>query len=504
MRRRRFLGLTTSAAILSSCDTTARPVFRPAQLGGGVFLHGVASGDPLADRVVLWTRVTVARARPTVRWVVADDPDLSEIVAEGDVETSAERDYTVKVDVDGLEAGRTYFYAFELDEARSAVGRTRTLPDAPVDRVRLGVASCSNYANGFFTAYAVLARTEDLDAVLHLGDYIYEYAHGVYADGTALGRIPEPRHECTSLADYRARHATHKADPDLQEVHRRHPFITIWDDHEIADNTWRDGAKNHQEDEGMWDERKAAAVQAYREWMPIRDPAPGGDPLVIYRHFRFGDLLDLVMLDTRLVGRDRQVRSDDVEGFADPRRSLLGPAQERWLADQLRASVRDGIHWRALGQQVRMGQRLVDGRPSNTDSWDGYPAARDRFFDVVEGNRIADVVVLTGDMHNSWAMELRRDPFARPPTPAIAVELVCPAISSPLSKHAPDLDETRATHPHVRWAEFAHHGFLVVEWTARQARASWHFVEGIDRPDHAEAARKTFTVPRGSARVTET
>ena len=270
----------------------------------------------------------------------------------GELQTGAARDFTVKVDAVGLEPGTTYYYRFQANKAsgRRLAARER-FPPNDVSRVRLGVVSCSNLPQGYFNAYACLAN-RDVDAVLHLGDYFYEYANKQYGDGTALGRIPAPDKEIVSLQDYRERHAQYKADPDSQEVHRQHPFIVTWDDHEFANNTWWGGAENHTPaTEGDWVIRRAAAVQSYYEWMPIREDLQTLTPR-IYRTFRFGDLATLFMLDTRLVGRDQEVDREDLAALASPSRSLLGAAQEDWLARELAESVRNNTRWNVLGQQV--------------------------------------------------------------------------------------------------------------------------------------------------------
>ena len=260
--RRDFLS-TTAAALSAVRVTQLRS--HGQTTGATAFQHGVASGDPLADRVILWTRVTSTRAVPTVRWRVATDPAMSRVVAQGEGPTAAARDFTVKVDVTGLAEATTYYYRFETEGTRSPVGRTRTLPRGEAERLRLGVVSCSNYPYGYFNAYAALARRPDLDAVVHLGDYIYEYANGTYGDGTRYGRVPTPDKELIALSEYRRRHAQYKGDPDLQEVHRQHAFIVIWDDHEVANNTWHGGAANHNPNagEGDWLARRQAAVRAF-------------------------------------------------------------------------------------------------------------------------------------------------------------------------------------------------------------------------------------------------
>lgn len=493
MHRRRFL-LASSAALAAGAESSSVSARTTSP-----FLHGVASGDPLADRVVLWTRVSVERnARPQVRWVIAEDEKLARVVAHGVVATSASRDHTVKVDAIGLHPGTRYWYAFELDGHRSPIGRTRTLPVGKVERARFAVVSCANFPTGFYVVYAAIAQRDDIDAVIHLGDYIYEYADGSYGNHRTLGRMCDPPHECVTLSDYRRRHASYKLDPDLQDVHARHPFVVVWDDHESANNAWHGGAGNHQPREGEWSSRRTAAVRAYREWMPIRDT--DRDALAIHRSLRWGNLVDLVMLDTRLTGREKQPRS-----ARDGDRSLLGAAQEAWLDDTLARSQQDGIAWRVLGQQVRMGQlRAKNGTSPRLDVWDGYPQARDRFLSGLARGGIRDVVVLTGDTHSSWAVELHRDPFASPPTPALAVELIAPAVSSPVLAAAPSPDRLLASHPHLRWVDFRHRGYIALDVTATRMLATWHLARDVSTPHANVPAARTFEVRRGEARLRAT
>ena len=480
----------------------------------GPFRHGVASGDPLADRVVLWTRVSVATPDPVaVQWRLARDPGLRDEVARGRVTADPSRDHTVKVDPTGLEPATSYYYRFEAAGHASPIGRTRTLPVGEVERLRFAFASCANIAFGYFNVYALIARRPDLDAVLHLGDYLYEYANATYGDGSALGRAPRPDRELLTLADYRTRHAQYKGDPDLQEAHRQHPFIAVWDDHESANNAWKDGAQNHDPaSEGDWAARKASAMRAWREWMPIREGAADGDGR-IYRRFRCGDLADLLMLDTRLVGRDRQARSGhDVETLRDPGRSLLGPAQEAWLLDALSDSQASGVGWRVLGQQVMFAQLVhKDGTIRNPDQWDGYPASRARLLDQLERGGIDDMVVLTGDLHSSWALEISRDPFAAevydPATGrgSLAVEFVVPAVSSPGERDperaARRAAETLARHPHLRWLDLYHRGYGLLDLDRERAQAEWWHVDTVSERRRAERFAKGFRTRRGRSHL---
>ncbi|MGH3325842.1 MAG: alkaline phosphatase D family protein, partial [Streptomyces sp.] len=304
---------------------------------GPAFLHGVASGDPLPDGVLLWTRVTPSpdavpgsgKGRPvTVTWEVAEDKDFAEVVAHGTAEAGAAADHTVKADVRGLRPATTYWFRFGAGEARSPAGRTRTAPaeDATADSIRLGVVSCSHYEGGYFASYRHLAARTDLHAVLHLGDYIYEYGSGEYPLDGNIVRAVQPAHEIRTLADYRLRHAHHKMDPDLQAMHGAHPVVAMWDDHEFANDTWSGGAGNHTPDEGDWAERVRVAKQAYFEWMPVRPSTEG----TTYRRIRFGKLADLHLLDLRSF-RDKQATIGDGDVIDDPDRTLTGRKQLDWL-----------------------------------------------------------------------------------------------------------------------------------------------------------------------------
>jgi len=506
--RRDFLA-TSSAALGTLPLIRATSGF--AQTADAVFRHGVASGDPLSDRVILWTRVTTPSpaGAASAAWEVARDPKFARIVRRGEAQTGAARDFTVKVDVSGLAAGTTYYYRFAALGGRSAIGRTRTLPRESVSRLRMGVVSCSNLPQGYFNAYACLARRADLDVVLHLGDYIYEYANKRYGDGTALGRIPAPDREILALRDYRERHAQYKSDPDSQAVHRQHPFIVTWDDHEFTNNSWSGGAENHDPDqgEGDWRVRRAAAEQAYYEWMPIREDAQTRQSR-IYRAFRFGSLATLIMLDTRIVGRDAQVAREDTATIELAGRQLLGSEQEGWLAEQVVTSVRNRSAWHLLGQQVMFAPQTPAGvRASNPDSWDGYRAARARVFDLIERAKAGNVAVLTGDVHSSWAYDLPRDPFAGydPGTGrgSLGVEFAGTSVSSPSSLGAgPDgekqLAGVRAARPHLHYADGRYRGYFVLDLTRERLQADFHAVATIRDRTTQERFEKGFVTASGA------
>ena len=453
-----------------------------------------------------------------MRWRLSRWPDLQDVVARGKAQAGPEHDFTVKVEVGGLDPATTYYYAFEAAGASSPVGRTRTAPSGPTTALRLGVISCAHWAHGFFNAYRHVAERE-VDLVVHLGDYVYEGDES-WAES---GRVHRPSTRLRTLADYRTRHAQYKTDPDLQRLHQRHPMVAVWDDHEVAGNAWRDGAADHDPDEdGPWPDRRAAAVRAYLEWLPVRSPDPSR-PERIYRTVVLGDLVRLIMLDTRLEGRDRP-EADGERGVLTvdaPDRSLLGPEQRQWLQDELRApSV-----WRMLGNQVMMAplrvldlprplDRLLPGAVAgglgvNAGQWDGYPNERRRLFEFLEREAIADVVVLTGDLHSSWAAELTLDPDER--RPAVGVEFVAPSVTSRsfAEEVAPPVPGSRALlrlliarqNPHLPFFDLERHGYLVVDVDRHRVQAEWWYVDTVTERAAGERLGGRWSVRRGEARL---
>lgn len=530
LNRRRFVtglaatGAGATASLSSLAKSRGKYIPHPQDLlDGPVFRHGVASGDPKARRVILWTRVTPKRFSPSVpvKWRIATDPLMQNPVAESYTVAKPQRDFTVKLDPAGLTPDTTYYYQFYALGESSPIGRTRTLPVGYVEKVRLGVASCSNFSFGFFSAYGHLSQRADLNAVLHLGDYIYEYANGTFGDGEALGRQPFPDKEIVSLSDYRQRHAQYKTDLHLQECHRQHPFICVWDDHETTNNAYKDGAENHQPvEEGNWEFRKAVALEAYFEWMPIRET---GRILKrnanIFRRFKFGDLADLMMLETRLVARSEQLPGiidpfsgqlllDDpatelppiLSGLVDPTRFLLGERQRAWLNRKLENSMERGATWRIIGQQTMMGQLksfvpdlvnpLFDGFvPLNMDQWDGYEAERFQLLDFIEQNSIDNVCVLTGDIHSSWAQDIAKNPFDGSYNPftgegALAVEFITPAITSEgvPEPAASQFEPVLLGAPHLHYLNLSQRGYMVLDITESQTQADWFHIADVADP----------------------
>lgn len=514
--------LISALTALSVAPWFARAADRVATNNDPRFAHGVASGDPLHDRVILWTKVTPVRISDDVSgsWRIARDANMREVVREGTFRTSFDRDFTVKIDADRLEADRTYYYQFETNGARSVIGRTRTLPTQDVKSLRFASVSCSNYPQGYFNAYACIAQRNDLAFVVHLGDYLYEYSLGEYADPAFAGiRDVQPANEIISLLDYRMRHALYKSDPDLQEVHRQHPFICVWDDHEIANDTFRDGAENHNPErhEGPWKSRREHAIRAYNEYMPIRTERRLDDTQ--NRTFRIGALADLIMLDTRLHGRDKQAvmpagRSElsaSDSTITDPKRSLLGRDQEKWLESQLLGSRSRGTQWRLLGQQVMMAQlSLTSGKTIvNPDMWDGYAPARQRLFDLLEQRDVRNNIVLTGDIHSTWCNDLTANPWdgARyDPTSSknvLAVEFACPAVSSPSPIADPSTAVKRAAQyrsaaPHLKYIDMVKRGYVLLDLNAERAQAEIYHTPTVARRSREEQLAAVFVSERGN------
>lgn len=530
MERRTLLKGAVGAAALIGVRDLAHAAPDSSKLP---FVHGVASGDPLSDGVILWTRVTApGTGAVDVRWVVAEDPGLRRVVMSGHTRAVATRDRTVKVDVRGLKPGRTYFYAFTALGRRSMVGRTKTAPAARVDRLRFAVASCAKYDQGFFNAYARIAEA-DVDAVLHLGDYIYEEPNKDDAPG---GRFIDPRTETYTLSEYRRRHAQYRLDPDLQRMHQQHPLIGVWDDHESANNAWIGGANRHDPAvHGSFAVRKAVAQRVYDEWLPVRLPE-AGNPARIHRRLRYGALADLVCIDTRLEGRSEQLpgRYNDGELFsedpraADPARQMYSPKQRAFIESSLASST---ATWKLVLNQVLVSQLKLGNVPDDvsaalaslgqsgvpveganlaTDIWDGYEAERERLLGFLRTKPVRDVLVLTGDIHSSWANELSEDPFDVL-TPPAAVELVCTSVTSsnfdetfgsPPRTTSVVLEEAIKTqNPGTKYVELDSNGWLLLDLTRERAQADYVFVDTVAEPSTAQRVDASWQVARGTPRL---
>lgn len=463
------------------------------------FYHGVASGDPLSNAVVIWTRVTPEDSlqKINVIWEVSEDENFLSIFKTDSLTTSFERDFTVKVDVRGLLPGHYYFYRFKALDRISVVGRTKTTPVEKSDSLTLAIVSCSNWEFGFFNAYDRIADRE-VDAVLHLGDYIYEYGTGIYGD-TTIGRKFLPAHECVSLQDYRIRYSQYHLDQGLQNLGKRHPIITIWDDHEIANNVYTEGAQNHQPEEGDFTQRKAAAKKAYYEWLPIRESEKH------YRSFSFGQLADVIMLDERLEGRTAPVDSVSSPLFNSAERSMLGGDQLRWFENQLKKSK---ATWKIIGNQVIFSDLNISGlyqggMPKNLDAWDGYPAEKESIEKFILQNKVQNIVFVSGDTHASWAIEVPYDKSGKK-NPALAIELGTTSISSGNGDEGNPLDsvlrkEKRLIdmNSHIKFLNNRDHGYLVISVFPEKMKAHWYYVNTLRKIDSEEFEGKKFEFDSG-------
>lgn len=510
------------------------------------FLHGVASGDPQADRLIIWTRITSENTAKTlnVDWQISNTTDFKSILQQGTVSTNVTADFTVKVDVSTLSPATTYYYRFISQGVVSPVGKAKTLATGNINSVKLAVCSCSNYPAGYFNVYAEMAKQKDLDAFLHLGDYIYEYGTGGYADADAakLGRElkPDNNKEIIKLDDYRKRYALYRTDKDLQNLHQQTPMIAVWDDHELSNDTWKNGAENHDDKtEGDFNARKLAALQAYFEWMPIRPANAQQTSLNIYRQFKFGNLVNLMMLDTRIIARDKQLdyasyftangfdAARFTQDISNPARTLMGAEQLGWLQTNLATS---SSTWNVLGQQILMAKMLIPAElltllstrdleksqktitelmqikariaasdpsltaaerarvttvlPYNLDAWDGYAYERE----VVYGSALSlnkKLVVLAGDTHNAWYSQLyNKDQLF------VGVELATSSVSSPGMDEYLNIgsDNAKAIQSEavfttlideLQYANLNQRGYLLVEFTPQHIQADWMYVNTI-------------------------
>ncbi len=531
--RRGLFGLAGATAALAATPGAAHGF-------GSGFTHNVASGEPHANSVLLWTRY-VGDAETRLDWQVSATEDFTRPVSQGSVSASPERDWCAKATAPDLEPDRWYFYRFLApDGTASPTGRTRTLPQGATRAFRMAVFSCANYGFGWFNAYAHAAEVNDCDLAVHLGDYIYEYGGDTYPSPSQKNpdRDLRPTNEILTLADYRLRYATYRADPDLQRIHQVLPMIAVWDDHETANDSWKDGAQNHQsETEGDWQVRKAVAKRVYREWMPVSDET--------YAAYDIGTLATLFRIDTRLEGRDQQFSYESLMAgkdnpqamvaaletfrdgaYADPARQLLGAAQEQWLGKGMAASKARGVSWQVLVQQVLMGkvasppsllEMLGDnvpdfakkrlqaaalasraGLPLNMDAWDGYPAARERVLKAAL-QADANLIVLAGDTHNAWSFDLAQDGAA------VGVEFGVSSVSSPgfegyLSMVPPDKMAAALVeaNPELKYADTAQRGYMVLELTPTRATNEWRFLEGIKTRSTRLASTQSASVAAGA------
>ena len=502
------------------------------------FNHGVASGDPLSDQVILWTRVTPEQPGPIeVSLEVSSSSDFNRIVFTKSLKTSSLSDYTVKYDFsirDIFQSGEIFYYRFKAGTAISESGKTKTLA-LNIDKVKIGVFSCSNFPAGFFNAYQAAAEKNDLDLWLHLGDYLYEYPMGGYATSNAkkLGRVPSPLHEIITLADYRERHAQYKLDYGSKALHRNAPMVAVWDDHEFSNDTWKKGAENHAIDgsEGDFYARRSAAIKAYHEWMPIREQQ---NKRKIFREFKIGKLIQLLMLDTRQYERDKQIQPRDYlsdSGFNQASfysdlssldRKLLGKEQLTWIEEKITA---EDFKWTVMGQQVLMTKlKFPDlskmlkkedvpsflkpylkflglGIPSNLDAWDGYPAERNKFYRLMQKLN-KNFISLAGDTHNSWVSDLTNDEGTK-----VGIELGAPSVTSPGITDVLKIDKKKfveeivGINPELSWMDPSQRGYLSLDFSEDDLIATFNFVKEIEKIDPSISSAHRFKVGQGKLHI---
>lgn len=567
LNRREFLkntallsgGVALLPSILTSCDDDSDVVNYTGSFG---FREGVASFDPTASSVLLWTRYTPADNEPTdasLRWEVAETNSFASLAASGTITAAAATDHCVRVDATGLAANKKYYYRFrnEQTKAESVVGETRTLPTAgQANRVKMAVVSCANYQSGLFNVYGAVAES-DADVVVHLGDYIYEYGQGQYGtnDATAsLNRAHLPATEVLSLSDYRTRYKQYRGDKQLQKAHQLKPFICVWDDHELTNDAYLDGAQNHQASEGSFTQRRQIAQQVWHEYLPSRTISTDK----IYRSFDFGGLAHLHMLDTRMVGREKQLSITDYFGaggafdatsfgaaWLNPNRTILGSEQRTWLASALAGS---SARWQVLGSQVLMGKMYIPAEllplvgqlasggasatllaqyttvatqlltikqrirqadptltaaerarvttvlPYNLDAWDGYPAEREKVYAAANGKKL---ISLAGDTHNAWHNDLTDASGKK-----VGAEFACSSVSSPgfeafFGGNAAAVQAFAQSNQllidDLNYLDASQRGYVMAEFTATAATAQWLYVAGLDRENTATTIGHTVT-----------
>ena len=528
MKRRKALKITSigaiglSASISSSCSKNIYS-----------FNHGVASGDPLEDRVILWTRVTPQQAGPVETILeISENENFSKIAHSTKLQTSSLSDYTVKYDFlakQYCDSDKGFFYRFRAGSSISEIGKSKTF-SKNTESVKIGVFSCSNFPAGYFNAYQAAAEKNDLDLWLHLGDYLYEYPMGGYATDNAekLGRTPSPTHEMITLSDYRLRHAQYKLDHGSKALHKHAPLIAVWDDHEFSNDAWKRGAENHSEDgsEGDFYARRSAAIKAYYEWMPIREQQ---NKRKIFREFKIGKLIHLIMLDTRQYGRDKQIQPKDYlskSGFNQAKfyndlnsqnRELLGVEQLSWIEDSI---LKSNAAWTIFGQQVLMAklkfpdiskmlktEEIPDflkpylkflglGIPSNLDAWDGYPAARNKLYQLMK-NAKKKFISLAGDTHNSWVSELENQSGKK-----VGIELGAPSVTSPGITDVLNLDENKFVdsivkiNKELQWMEPSNRGYLFLDCMENKIIASFNYIKELNKINSEIGSSQSFIIYR--------
>lgn len=471
------------------------------------FYHGVASGDPLQNAVIIWTRVTPEyNAQLSVTWQVSRDSLFANVIQKGVAKTDSTKDFTVKVDVTNLAPDTYYYYKFAWKGLESVVGRTKTLPVNPTDAIKLIAISCNAYEGGYFSAYRKIGERKDrIDAILHLGDYIYEGFLERFM--TIKDRIPLPKRKVVTLHDYRTRYAQYRLDPDLQKAHQMHPFINIWDDHEISNDAYKDGAEGHNSSvDGDYSVRKSVATSVFYEWLPIREAKTH------YRTFDFGTLAQVYMLDERLAGKTEPKSLAD-QDFYSQERAMLGKQQFEWLVGSLAKSK---AQWKIIGNQVIFSDLdFTPVRANNAnqkiDQWTGYPYERKTLLTNIQSMALSNLLFLTGDSHCSWAFEIPvQVSSAGMYEQSLGVEFGTPSISSGnwgtgkttevVKKWEEGLLKSPANQ-HLKYVNLKDHGYILLTLTKEKAKADWYYVEAEERTTQ-ELLGKSAVVMGGTNKIT--
>lgn len=546
LTRRNLITATTAAGLAAACSG---PEGREAlssrtQSVSGIFKCGIASGDPRSDSLVIWTHVSPIDMRQSsvaIDWSLSLNADMSEPVLTGQSMAKQANDWTFKAAPNGLKPGQTYYYQFTAEGDTSPIGQTRTLPQGDVDNLRLAIVSCANWQQGYFNVYDHISRQDGFDALIHLGDYLYEYGTDKANDAMEkAGRLHQPPHEVLTLADYRIRHAQYRSDPNLQALTQKMPMIPIWDDHESSNDSWKDGAENHQDGEGAWQDRKQAALRAYFEWMPVRPPEAERPAAAFYRDYKWGNLLRLVAWETRLFARGEPILIEDHfqllqedggkerftrEVLNDPAREMLGKPQQDYVVETLKASKEQGEIWRMIANQVIVGKLTTPDLtpyvsedviveiekqwppirefvgvskfrlPVYPDSWDGYPLAREALYSALDDAGVNDVLVVTGDAHEYWANMLTKDDGT-----TMGVELGTSSVSSETLKAFMGdtvkdyaLLMTRAN-PDVRYYNAETSGYIDLTLTPNKGRARFMAIDRTDTTDYTAFEAAGFDI----------
>jgi alkaline phosphatase D len=506
--RRRFMAGAVAAGVSQLAPPFLHRAIAQPRFSAHPFTLGVASGYPLSTGVVLWTRLAPAPLIPgggmpreavPVEWEVAADEGMSRVVQRGTTAATPEGAHAVHVEVDGLEPARWYWYRFRAGGEVSPLGRTRTAPPAntPLERLRFAFASCQHWELGYFNAYRQMVG-DDLDLLVFLGDYIYEYS-------SSLARVRQHgMPESVTLDDYRLRHALYKSDPDLRAAHAAYPWIVTWDDHEVA-NDYADDRSEQLHPREWFLRRRAAGYQAYYEHLPLRRRmVPLGPHARIYHRAAFGNLVQFHVLDDRQfrspqpcvpAGRGGSVIGDCPER-SDPRLTMLGDTQERWLQAGL---DRSRAAWNVIAQQTLMAQldrKPGPGRQFRTDGWDGYPMARRRLLEYLGQRKPGNPVVIGGDLHSFWVTDLKPD-FEDPRSPVVATELVGTSITAQASRTLDQVATLLTESPHIRFAETTRRGYVRVELTPARLRADLRVMRTVAQPQSEADTLATFVVENG-------